>query len=148
MLEDDQPAVRYHTLTDILGNSPAESHVKETYEQIARRGWAAEILKTQKPGGFWESRESLYRPKYAATIWKLIVLSDLGVTTSHDERVATTCQLFLNEYPRPDGGFDVPGSKYPRSEVCLTGNLARTLLLCGCGDDDRVIAAFDWLVDN
>ena len=148
LLEDDQPAVRYYTLTDILDASPAKSHVKETYEQIPRRGWAAEILKTQKQGGFWESRENLYRPKYAATIWKLIVLADLGVTARLDKRIATTCQLFLDEYPMPDGGFDVPGSKYRGSELCLTGNLARTLLRCGWGDDRRVAAAFDWLVAN
>ena len=148
LLGDDQPAVRYHALRDILDYSPAESHVKETYEQIARRGWAAEILKTQKPGGFWESGENLYRPKYAATIWKLIVLSDLGATRGHDKRIATTCQLFLDGYPQSDGGFDVPGSKYPGSEVCLTGNLARTLFRCGYEDDQRVAAAFGWLVDN
>ena len=56
--------------------------------------------------------------------------------------------MFLNEYHRSDGGFDVPESKWSRSELCLTGNLARTLMLCGYGEDSRVVSAFDWLVDN
>jgi hypothetical protein len=56
--------------------------------------------------------------------------------------------MFLNEYHRADGGYDTPGSTWSRSELCLTGNLARTLLLCGYGEDPRVLSALDWLVKN
>ena len=86
-------------------------------------------------------------PKYISTIWNLIVLADLGMTAK-DERVKRSCDLFLEQYARPDGGFDSPSSEWRRSELCLTGNLARTLVLCGYAEDRRVRAAFDWLVEN
>jgi len=130
LLEADQPAVRYYTLLDLLEYSNGDHEVREAYSNIPKFGWAPQIFKTQKPGGFWESRKDLYRPKYTATIWRLIVLSDLGLTAK-DQRIRKPCEFFLNEYSRPDGGFDGPSSTWSRSEVCLTGNLARVLVRCG-----------------
>ncbi len=149
LLEPDQPAVKYHALVGLLDKGPDAKDVLEARAQIPLRGWAAKILESQDPDGrwAWEARESLYVPKYLSTIWKLIVLSDLGMT-AEDVRVRKSCELFLREYSRPDGGFDIPSSKWNRSELCLTGNLARTLVLCGYGDDPRVRSAFDWLVEN
>lgn len=146
LLQPDQPAVRYKTLLHLMGYSKDNRAVREAYSKIPKTGWARKILATQKPGGYWESRKNLYRPKYSATIWKLIVLADLGLTAKND-RVRKPCEFFLNEYAQPDGGFDTPGPS-PKSELCITGNLARTLLLCGYAEDQRVRAAFDWLVQN
>jgi len=146
LLEPDQPVIRYETLVHLLGHSKRSTAVRKAHSNIPKVGWAREILAGQKPGGYWESREDLYRPKYSATIWKLIVLADLGLTAK-DDRIRKSCDFFLNEYARPDGGFDSPGES-PRSELCITGNLARTLLVCGYGEDKRVLAAFDWLIEN
>lgn len=147
MLESDQPAVRHYALVDLLDRPNDDVDVREAYVKIPEQGWARDVLATQNAGGYWESQEDLYQPKYTATIWRLIVLSDLGMTAK-DERIRRSCELFLDKYPRSDGGFDTPGSDYPSSEVCLTGNLARTLLRCGYEDDPQVRSAFDWLVDN
>lgn len=147
LLEPNQPAVRYYTLLDLLDYSKDNHEVRKAYSNIPKLGWAHQILKAQKPGGFWESRKDLYRPKYTATIWRLIVLSDLGLTRK-DERVRKPCEFFLNEYSRLDGGFDSPSATWSRSEHCLTGNLARVLVRCGYSEDRRVISAFDWLVEN
>jgi len=147
LLELDQPAVRYYTLLNLLDYSKENEEVRTAYSNIPKLGWAHQILKAQKPGGFWESRKDLYLPKYTATIWRLIVLSDLGLTAK-DERVRRPCEFFLNEYSRPDGGFDNPSSTWSRSELCLTGNLARVLVRCGYAEDRRVISAFDWLVEH
>src|SRR2546425_899567 len=51
LLEDDQPAVRYHALVDLMDFPPADPAVEEARAAIPLRGWAAEILRTQKPGG-------------------------------------------------------------------------------------------------
>jgi hypothetical protein len=56
--------------------------------------------------------------------------------------------MFLKEYHRADGGFDTPSATWSRSELCVTGNLARTLTLCGYGEDPRVRSALDWLVEK
>ena len=147
LTEPDQPAARYKTLVGLLGRTGDDSEVLEAQRDFPKRGWAFSLLRQQSPQGFWESREDLYRPKYTATIWNLIVLADLGMT-ARDERIRRPCEFFLDEYSRPDGGFDTPASDWKRSEFCLTGNLARTLVLCGYSEDTRVRASFDWLVEN
>jgi len=147
LLESTQPAVKYHTLLRLLDRKEDDCEVTSAYSHISLIGWARDILASQKPTGFWESREDLYRPKYTATIWRLIVLADLGMT-AEDIRIRRPCEFFLKEYARPDGGFDDSTSAISRSEVCLTGNLTRTLVRCGYVEDTRVRAAYDWFVDH
>ncbi len=147
LLDASQPAVRYKTLVSLLDRQEADPDVRDARAAIPAKGWARDVLRSQRPGGHWESRKDLYRPKYTATVWRLIVLADLGLTAA-DPRVRTACDLFLEQYAREDGGFDVPGSTWSRSELCLTGNLARTLQRCGVGDDPRVRLAYAWLVDH
>jgi len=147
LLDPEQPSSRYHTLTGLLDRRENGADVKEAKAQIPEKGWAREILATQAPDArwSWEARKSLYVPKYTSTIWNLIMLADLGMT-AEDQRVRKTCELFLEQYSRPDGGFDTPNSDWKRSELCITGNLARTLVCCGYADDARVKSALNWLV--
>jgi len=147
LLDEEQPSVVYHFLKGVLGKKDDDEHVGRAAAAIPERGWAPELLAGQKPGGYWESKDDLYRPKYQATIWKLIVLADLGMT-ANDERIRRSCELFLEQYHKEDGGFDTPTSDWERSEHCLTGNLARTLIMCGYEDHSHVRSALDWLVEN
>jgi hypothetical protein len=147
LTDPEQPAARYRALVGLLDRQEDANELRSVRAEIPKKGWVARILRGQRAGGFWESRDNLYVPKYTATIWNLIVLADLGMT-ARDERVRRPCEFFLEEYSRPDGGFDTPSSNWSRSEVCLTGNLARTLVLCGYEDDRRVRSAFDWLIEN
>ena len=142
LLGDDEPSVRYLALVELLDRPKTDPDVKETHAAISQRGWANEILRLQKPGGYWEHADNLYRPKYVATNWRLIVLSDLGLTAK-DPRVRKTCEIFLHSYPRKDGGFGRVSSHF-----CFTGNLARTLIKCGYEEERTVRTALDWLVRN
>lgn len=54
LLEEDQPSVCYYTLVDILGRKENDPEVREAYSRIPKKGWAKDILKLQKPGGYWE----------------------------------------------------------------------------------------------
>jgi hypothetical protein len=145
LLDDQQPSVVYHVLKDVLGEDDGDERVKRALAAMPKRGWAAELLADQHPGGYWESEDDLYRPKFQATIWKLIILADLGMTAA-DEKVRKACGLFLERYHRKDGGFDDPEAT--KSELCITGELARTLTMCGYEDHPHVRSAFDWLVEN
>src|SRR3989475_9221905 len=91
LLEEDQPSVRYHILVDLLERKEDDPEVREAYSKIPRVGWAREILRLQKPKGFWEAHEPtnvrewmnfLRVPEYVATTWRALVLSDLGLTSS------------------------------------------------------------------
>lgn len=145
LLDPVQPAVRRDTLMHLLDRGPRDTEVRDAERQLTRRGWVRDLLNRQQPGGFWEGREDLYRPKYTATIWRFIVLSDLGLTAA-DPRMRRTCDLFLSDYARADGGLDTPGAE--SSELCVTGNLTRVLIRSGCGSDRRVRSAIEWILEH
>lgn len=142
LLEGNQPAVRYFTLTDLLGRRVDDSEVAEAYSNISNRGWAFEILRRQRREGYWQSTESLYTPKYAATNWMCLILSDLGLTMK-DKRVRKAADLFFKQW------LAVPSmTNIFNDEVCVVGNTARMLTRFGYEDDFRVKKLFDRLVED
>ena len=64
LLDSAQPAVRFLTLTEILGRSQSDPQVKEARKKIPSTGWAADILAERGEGGTWGDPKSLYVPKY------------------------------------------------------------------------------------
>ena len=116
LLGDDQPSVQYRTLVELLGRSPTDPEVRAAKARIATVGWVPEILSERAPGGWWVGPKSYYTPKYLATNWKLIVLSDLGVTRAlirfgyaDDRRVRRTLD-WLVASADPKGGWSCWGS--------------------------------------
>ncbi len=140
LMEEGQPSVRYDTMVDLLDRPQSDAEVKATHNAIPQVGWAADILGKQKPGGYWGTPDALYYPKYDNTVWRWIVLGDLGVTAKVPG-MRKTCELILEQNAMPEGGF---GRKV--SHFCVTGNFSRTLIRSGYADDRRVRSALDWLV--
>ncbi|TLZ47242.1 MAG: terpene cyclase/mutase family protein [Methanobacteriota archaeon] len=145
LLEEEQPAVRYLTLTQLLRKPNSDPEVVAAREKIPSAGWASSILWNQSPDGTWVGRESLYQPKYLSTNWMLLVLSDLGLTNA-DPRIAKSCEIWIDRFARPDGGFAMDGSK--KGHLCTTGNMARALVRFGYVDHPKVTAAFEWLAET
>jgi hypothetical protein len=143
LLEEDEPSMRYLTLTNILGRGEKDPDVKAAKGQMGKTGWAAAILAKQKPGGWWLREENFYRPKYLSTNWMMLILSDLGITRE-DERVRRGAELWRDRFAKPDGGFGSDGAS--RSHLCIVGNTARGLIRLGYEDDPKVRGALDWLV--
>ncbi len=143
LLEENQPSIRYRTLTELLGRRQSDPEVREARKKIAERGWAADILAHRDPGGWWVRERSLYRPKYLSTNWNLLALSDLGATRAIPA-VRASCELWMDRSPLKGGG--VGGSSGGNGHLCYTGNMARALIRLGYGDDPRVRKALDWLV--
>ena len=145
LLEEDQPSVRYLTLTQLLGRKQTDSEVREAKARIPSVGWVAEILARRDPGGWWVNEKNLYVPKYISTNWNLLVLSDLGATRAIPA-VRASCELWMARSPLRGGG--VGGNSNGHGHHCFTGNMARALIRFGYGDDPRVRKAMDWLVDT
>jgi hypothetical protein len=148
LLEEDQPSVRYLALTQLLGKSEKDPEVKSARKNISSIGWTKDILDKQTPGGFWVSDNSLYRPKYIATNWMLLILSDLGLT-KREPRIEKACNIWMKRFGARDGGFESSGkgnAKY--GHLCITGNTARALVKFGYEDHPRVRRAFEWFVKN
>ena len=151
LLEEDQPSVRYHTLVDLMGRKQDDPEVKAAHSKIPRVGWAHDLLRTQKPKGYWEAREPrtvrewvafLRFPLYNSSIWKGIVLSDLGLTAA-DPRVRRLADLIF-EYKLH---FNSEVNLFTE-EICIVGNVARMLTRFGYGDDRRVRKLYDWMIED
>jgi len=142
LLEEDQPSVRHRALIDLLGHGENDPEVSEAHSEIPKKGWAFDILKLQKPEGHWQSNKSLYQPKYRATNWMALILSDLGLT-KENSRIRRAADLFFKQWlalPSAENIFN--------DEVCIVGNTARMLTRFGYEDDPRVRKLFDRLVED
>ena len=145
LLGEDQPSVRYLTLTKLLGKPEDNPEVQAAKEKITKKGWASDILAEQQGGGWWVTEKSLYRPKYVSTNWMLHILSDLGLTRQ-DPRIDKACELWIKRFAKEDGGFSMDSMR--KSHLCIVGNTARSLVRFGYSDHPKVTSAFDWLVEN
>jgi hypothetical protein len=143
LLEENQPSVRYLTLTQLLGRKETDADVREAKAKIPALGWAADILARRDPGGWWVHERSLYQPKYIATNWNLLALSDLGATRAIPA-VRRSAELWMDRSPLHGGG--VGGNSSGNGHHCYTGNMARALIRLGYRADPRVRKALDWLV--
>jgi hypothetical protein len=151
LIEKDHPSVRYLTLVDLLGRKLDDPEVKAAYSKIPRVGWAHDLLRTQKPKGYWEAHEPrtvrawvrfLRFPLYNSSIWKGIVLSDLGLTAT-DPRVRRFADLVFQYKLQLSTEVNLF-----TEEVCIVGNVARMMTRFGYGDDRRVRKLYDWLIED
>jgi hypothetical protein len=149
LLEEDEPSVRYETLTQLLGRDGTERSIGEIKSRIGSVGWAARILAKQKEETYWDSPENGYIPKFSATSWQLIVLADLGVS-SNDPRISQAVEHFLDLHNVESGGISMRPKANQKFEphVCLTGNMVRALAKVGYYEDDRVLKSLDWLISK
>ena len=146
LLATDDPSVRWRLLSELGGRPEGDPELEECRRQVGRRGWAHSILANQLASGQWDApgtgARELYVPKYIATNWRLLVLSDLGATrgTPGVERAA---ELMLTAEDGPKGGLGGEGS-----EVCFTGNAVRMFTRLGYADDPRIVRSTEWLVQH
>ena len=145
LLQEDQPSIKLLALTQLLDRPEGDPEVSTARREVARRGWAADILARQNTAGWWVKGEDLYTPKYLSTNWMLLILSDLGLT-KQDPRIAKACSLWIKKFSKSDGGFGMDSSK--NSHLCVVGNTARALVKFGYADHPRVKSAFEWMVRN
>ncbi len=143
LLEENQPSVRYRTLTELLGRPQSDPEVRETRKRIPEVGWAADILTERNPGGWWVRPGNHYHPKYVSTNWKMLVLSDLGLTRQLPA-IRDSCELWARTKPvqRGEPGAHLPGFLHH----CVVGNSARAMIRFGYVDDPRVREGLEWLV--
>jgi hypothetical protein len=151
LLESDQPSVRYYALTELLERKEDDPDVRIAHSQIPRKGWARDLLATQKPDGYWEAHEPrnvrewvrfLRFPLYDSSIWKGIVLSDLGLTAT-DPRIRRLADLIFEYKLHLSSEVN-----FFTEEVCIVGNVARMLIRFGYGDDRRVGKLYDWMIED
>jgi hypothetical protein len=142
LLEPGNPSVRYFALTDLLERPPSDAEVRQAKAAIMTSEPVRKILDAQYPDGYWVKPGIGYSPKYRATVWQVIFLADLGATRT--VQIEKACQHVFEHAQRPDGAFIANKGK-AGAVICLNGNLLRSLLWLGCGDDPRGQRGLDWL---
>ena len=145
LLEPSEPAVRYRTLTELLHRPPSDPEVQEARERIPTTGLAAGLLEGRDPEGWWVNGQSLYLPKYLATNWRLLALSDLGIGRDFPA-VRASCDLWMERFALTGGG--VGGNSKGTGHHCVVGNMTRALIRLGYVDDRRIPPSLAWLVET
>ncbi len=145
LLEPSQPSIEYLTLRHLLDRPETDSEVIAAKRRIAEEGWAADLLAERLEGGSWVDPNQLYQPKYVSTNWKLLILSDLGLSREIPA-IRESCELWMQRFSKVDGGFGSDGSS--GSHLCVVGNTARALLKFGYSDEPRVTTAMEWLATH
>ncbi len=138
-----EPAIRYRTLRELDGRPESDPEVTAARAEIPRRGWAAKLLANRGLSGGWAVDRSPYLPKYVATNWNMLALSDLGLSRE-DPELARSCEYWFRGFPLAGGGLG--GNSAGTGHHCIVGNLTRAAIRFGYVDDPRVRRSLDWLV--
>ncbi|MCR4407317.1 MAG: nitrogen fixation protein NifH [Anaerolineae bacterium] len=131
LLEADNPSVRAFTLTDLLGRPASDSEVVAARKAIMHSRPVRDILAAQYPAGYWIKPDVGYSPKYRATVWQVIFLTDLGATRT--EAIARACEHVLAYAYLPEVGLFSAHKRVNGTFPCLNGNLLRALWHFGYG---------------
>jgi len=151
LLEENNPSVRFCTLTSLFGRPIEDQEVRKTRKTIMKFGLVPEILDLQNIDGSWGIPEKFYRQKYKGTAWTLIILAELAADPD-DRRIKKACEFILqHSQDLVSSGFSYDesaksGTGLPSGVVpCLTGNMVFSLIKLGYLNDDRVRKAIDWI---
>lgn len=145
LLEDDAPGAAYLARRDLLGEEPDSRRMKGLRKRCNEYAPVARILDRVDEA----LNSSNYHPsnyqKYKGAFWTLIFLGEL-YADGRDERVRRVAEHVLATQ-LPCGGFSATAER--RFEiVCLTANLVRSLVTVGYGDDPRIRAGYERLIER
>jgi hypothetical protein len=152
LLEEDNPSVRYFTLTEILDKPLSDSEVEAAKNAIMKMEIVPWVLAKQRNIGYWETPRDFYTAKYRGTVWQLMILAELGAD-GRDDRVRKACEFILaNSQDRESGGFSMwfsdktGGGRRSGVIPCLTGNMVWGLIRFGYLEDPRVQLGINWII--
>jgi len=143
LLENDrtQPAIRYYTLRDILGQDENDKEVKAAKAAIMASGPVPVILE-----GYWDKPGFSFRPKYRRTEYTLINMAQLGADGA-DPCIRAGCEILLSRYIDSNGGLSFTGTPSDFNH-CTAGIMGAALIDFGWLDDQRLQTAMEWLAQT
>jgi hypothetical protein len=145
LLELENPAARYWTLTDLLDRPADDAELREARAAISRQPLVQELCASQHPDGHWGDDET--KPYTAqGTLGVLGLLYTLGYAP--DDRTYAGCDSFLRYCQHESGGFSMTKARHSGIFPCTTGEHLSLLVYFELGDDPRVRRAFSFLVEN
>jgi len=134
LLGSSTPAIRFQTLTDLLGRDANDPEAAAAHAAIMTTGPVPGILEKQNPSGGWVSDSHYYSPKFRSSHWSMMLLAELGVDGG-DARFRLGAEHMLTVVQKD---LERRWQKGDTSWTCFYGNLLRYVFLAGKQDDDRV----------
>lgn len=141
LLEEDNPSVRYRTLTELLAVAPDDPQVQQTRMQILSSKPVQKIFAKMHPDGYWLHKGKGAGIEYSAssTHFILAILAELGLDRQ-DARIAQAVERYLG-LDRPDVPnptlWQIPPD-YHNHQSCLYAYNLRTFVMFGYHDDPRI----------
>jgi hypothetical protein len=137
------------TLTDVMDKPLDDEEVGIARKSIISYRPVTVLKKAQGKRGYWPPDDDSYNPKFTSTVWQLMLLGEIGIPRTH--WIESAVERFMGLHQMENGAFCCPplharGRK--DEEPCLTGNMLRTLLVFGYGDDRRIKRALNWLPES
>lgn len=134
LLEEDNPSVRFFTLTKIM-NLPLHSpQVIEAKKSIMDFYPVRNLLALQHPDGWWNNSKNATMPMYTSTAWQLMLLAEMG-TTNEDTRIRKAVDFVFKNAQDSDGAFPHEGSRFqkksPMDLICNDALIAWGLIGVG-----------------
>jgi len=149
LLEEENPSIRYLTLTKLLHASYHRKEAVEARKRIPTWEPVRRILARQKRNGGWDAGRTWYLPKYKSTIWQLLILSQTGIEPDLPS-VRRMCE-YAFRYQMRSHGFNSGLTQDRKNDracltSCLNGNVIAALCRLGYGKDVRVRDAVEHLL--
>ena len=152
LLLEENAAVRYYTLTGLLGEAEDSPNVLQARKNIMLQNPVVKILSRQNEEGFWGKRDKFYTEKYIGTVWQIIILAELGAD-KEDNRIKKACEFILHQaQDKESGGFSVwpnkkmGGGRHSGVIPCLSGNMVFSLIRFGYLEDNKLQKAIEWII--
>ncbi|HRZ43161.1 MAG TPA: hypothetical protein P5228_10715 [Bacteroidales bacterium] len=151
LLEQENPSIRYFTLTKLLKKSESDHDVLDARRDIMHIGIVPALLDKQNEAGYWGDLQKFYPDKYKGTVWQLIILAEMGAD-ANDIRIKKACEFILdNSQDNESYGFSMNrsskmgGGRHSEVIPCLTGNMLWSLIKLGYLSDERVQKGIGWI---
>jgi hypothetical protein len=151
LLENENPSVKYFTLTKLLKKSESDKEVLDSKETIMKIGIVPAILDKQNEAGYWGEPLKFYSNKYSGTVWQLIILAEMGADINNT-RIKKACEFILDHSQDTESyGFAVNssskkgGGRHNEVIPCLTGNMIWSLIKLGYLNDERIRNGIEWI---
>jgi len=144
LLKSSTPSIRYLTLTKILGKPETDEEVITARRLIATSDPVKAILEKQAPEGYWQMQKHYYSPKYRASHWSMLLLSELVIDPQHPamQKGAAFMRKCFEEDPRLNQ-FNKTKDTY---WGCLWGNALRYQLYSQNQSEELTQVIMDYVV--
>jgi hypothetical protein len=134
LLQQDNPAVRFFALRDLLDRPLHDPEVERARKAIPDYPPIRAILDRLSSPGYWDRSDDEH--VRAHVVWVLL-LGELGAAPD-DPLVRRACDFALDTMQRPDGAFSSRHPAYPGVRPCTQGLATEALLRLAAGPNPRL----------